>query len=212
MMANAFDLGLSPLRVEVRQLQFAVARRGYALRLHLRRIVSPGHRQQGPQSRHLVVRDHRSRLAWRPQGCLCTLARRRQLRRERCAETPAVGADGALRAREEVRRWRRRIRTTAAPAIRRPDSTSVVFSSDSNGCLINCRRSAFHSLAASRSAREPAVAASVSLAAVPSRQTLRTTFGRPIASSVATAALAPAPNKSTCRKRMESRKSPTASA
>ena len=51
--------GLSPLRVEMRQLQSAVARRGHAFRLHLRRPVPPGHRQQGPQSRYHLVRHHR---------------------------------------------------------------------------------------------------------------------------------------------------------
>ena len=51
--------GISPLRVEMRQLQPAVARRGHAFRLHVRRAVPPGHRQQGPQSRHHLVRHHR---------------------------------------------------------------------------------------------------------------------------------------------------------
>ena len=50
---------LSALRMEMRQLQSAVARRGDAFRFHLRRIVPPGHRQQGPQPRHHLVRHHR---------------------------------------------------------------------------------------------------------------------------------------------------------
>ena len=90
--------GLSALRMEVRQLQSAVARRGHALRLHLRRPVSPGHRQQGPQSRHHLVRHHRratgsgglqdAYLRWLDRG---------QLRRRRAAEAAAVGAHGAVR-------------------------------------------------------------------------------------------------------------------
>ena len=67
-MANVFELGIPALRVEMRQLQSAVARRGDPFRVHVRRHVPPGHREQGPQSRHQLVLHHRRRLERRPEG------------------------------------------------------------------------------------------------------------------------------------------------
>ena len=73
---------LPPLRVEVRRAERAVARRRRAAGLHLRGHLPPGHGLQGPQPRHGVVLDHRSRVPGaRPS--VRSLARSRQLRRRR---------------------------------------------------------------------------------------------------------------------------------
>ena len=88
---------VSALRMEMRQLQPAIARRGDAFRFHLRGIVPPGHREQGPQPRHHLVRHHRSRLEARPAGRLPALARSGELRCRGTAEAAALGADRAVR-------------------------------------------------------------------------------------------------------------------
>ena len=64
MMARVFDeLGLSPLRVEVRRAQCAVAGGGAAAGLPVRGAVPAGGDLQGPQPRHDVVLHHRQRVA-----------------------------------------------------------------------------------------------------------------------------------------------------
>ena len=54
------DARLPPLRMEMQRAQCAVAPRGVALRLHLRRHFPPAHDRQGPQPRYRLVRHARS--------------------------------------------------------------------------------------------------------------------------------------------------------
>ena len=97
LMANAFALGYR--RYEWKCDSCNLPSRAAATRFGFtyEGTVPPGHRQQGPQSRHHLVRHHRRRLARRPAGRLSTLARPGQLRRRRAAEAAAVGAHRAVR-------------------------------------------------------------------------------------------------------------------
>ena len=139
---------------------------------------------------------------------------RRQLRRERRAEAAAVGADGAVRAREVL--------TTARLCVSSGGEERFhLFRQTLRSGFERSRVDARHGLFDQREAiRLPGGGGGFQchgrtaflLSRVPTRHSFLTTFGRAAASSTATAAPAPAPNKSTCRKRMESRKSPMASA
>ena len=179
LMANAFRAGIPPLRVEMRQLQSAVARRGHAFRLHLRRPVSPGHRQQGPQSRHHLVRHHRSRLERRTPGRLSTLARPGEFRCGRHAEAAGFPELTApfVHGSESCDRQKN---SASLPASDLRRASRISSSSASTGCLTSCRRSARHSAAAALQmpARRAPGPRGFLAGASPAGTVLRTTFGR----------------------------------
>ena len=99
------DARLSPLRMEMRRAQCAVAARGVPLRLHLRGHFPPAHDHQGPQSRHRLVFHARQRMAG-AQGEFRALAGAGKFHRRRTAK--------AELARDERRSRNERTRPVAA--------------------------------------------------------------------------------------------------
>ena len=78
------DARLPPLRMEMQRAQRAVAARGAALRLHVRRHLPPAHDRQGPQPRHRLVLHARQRVAG-AQGARSSAGSRRKISMRRDA-------------------------------------------------------------------------------------------------------------------------------
>ena len=102
MMANAFELGYRRYEWKCDSCNLpsraAATRFGFTYEGLFRQAIVNKGRNRDTSWFSIIDGDWNGGL----KDCVSTLARRRQLRRERCAEAPAVRADGALRAHEEL--------------------------------------------------------------------------------------------------------------